>query len=111
MTTNDVKPVKQVINRNPDGTFPKGVCGNPNGRPKEISITERIREIFKNEPEEFEKTVREYMKDKRSRDLMWKMIDGMPKQGIEHSGEGGNPIEVVITRLDENSNKPSTKTR
>lgn len=47
-----VKPTEQEPSRNPDGTFKKGVSGNPGGRPK--SLTRAIQEKtedFKNQLE------------------------------------------------------------
>ena len=40
-------PVKQEeTGRNPDGTFKDGVSGNPNGRPKGLSITQMVRDAL-----------------------------------------------------------------
>ena len=93
-----------------DTQFKKGKewNGNKNGRPPGISITGRIRQIFAEDPKLFEKTVREYMKDKKARDLMWRMIDGNPKQAI--TGDKDSPLEVIIRRINETGDKPTTKT-
>jgi hypothetical protein len=53
-------------------------------------------EIFEEEPEEFEKVCREYVKDKRMRDLMWRQIDGNPKQTSELTGKDGEKLEPLI---------------
>jgi hypothetical protein len=76
------------------GRLLPGNSGNLNGRPKGISITGRIREIFENEPEKFEGVVKDYMKNPKHRDLMWRMIDGNPRQPIEHSGEINLPTPI-----------------
>lgn len=39
-------PATTGENRNPDGTFPPGVSGNPNGRPKGPSITAAIKRML-----------------------------------------------------------------
>lgn len=91
------KPANQDEIRNEKGQFKKGKSGNPNGRPKGVSFTQRIKEIFLNEPEKFEETCRYYMDDPRMKDLLWKMIDGMPKTKTDLTSNGES-IVFKITR-------------
>lgn len=69
------------------------------GRPKELSITERIKEILENDPKLFEKTVKEYMVDPKHRDLMWRMIDGNPKQQTDLT-TNGKDLPIPILKLE-----------
>lgn len=87
------EPEKQENNRNPDGTFIKGVSGNPAGRPKGQSLKEfwkeRLAQMTPEEKLEFSKAV--------GKDTVWKMSEGMPKADIEVSGE----LTSKIIRLNE----------
>jgi len=74
--------------------------GDPNinrkGRPKGPSIKGWIQEYLKENPEKFEELCKYYLKDIKMRDLLWKMLDGLPKQSLEHTGAEGEPIQVSI---------------
>lgn len=69
-----MEPEQQEIIRNPDGTFPKGVSGNPAGRPKGETLKEywrrRFKEMTDEEKAEFTKKV--------GLDTVWKMAEGNP---------------------------------
>lgn len=67
---------------------------NPDGRPKgSLSIKSWIKKHLEENPEKFEELCKYYMDDKGMRDLLWKMIDGLPRQSI------GFDMEEMITEL------------
>ena len=85
-------PVKQEIKRNPDGTFPKGVSGNMNGRPKGQSLKEywrtKFSEMTPEEKEEFSKTV--------GLETIWRMAEGNPHSTEETKTELNLPQPVLV---------------
>lgn len=86
-----------------DYAFKPGVSGNPAGRPKgSVSIKDSIRKFLEDNPEEFEKLCKYYLTNDKHKDLLWKMLDGMPKQGIDL--ETKEPIKVIIQKAGENAN-------
>lgn len=73
-------PEKQEIIRNPDGTFPPGVSGNPGGRPKGKSLKTFAREYLESLDDEGKKA---YM-EKLPAELVWRMAEGNPSNENKH---------------------------
>ncbi len=70
------EPALQVVSRNPDGTFPKGVSGNPKGKEKGKTMKEFVREYLLALSDEEKKA---WLKG-LSKETIWKMSEGMPHQ-------------------------------
>jgi hypothetical protein len=74
--------------RDEHGRFVPGHPGNSPGRPKgSITIKGRIKQILEEDPKRFEELCKFYLDDKKMRDLLWKMIDGMPKEEQQVVGD------------------------
>lgn len=83
--------------------FKPGQSGNPNGRPpKGYSITEMMKEMLNNKPEVKQAigaviAAKAMEGDATAIKTLWQYMDGMPKQGIELTGEDGGAIQQSIT--------------
>jgi len=90
--------------------FPKGVSGNPNGRPKGafsmVTLLEKkLQEVAGDDPIKrrihAEIILDELLKRGRKDGITAKdiidRIDGKPKQAIEHTGKDGGDIPIMIT--------------
>ncbi len=79
--------------RNPDGTFKKGVSGNPEGRPKgSLSIKDLVRQHLEDNPEDLKEFVAHFVKENRQ--LAWQMLEGRPFQASDITSKG-NEIKGV----------------
>jgi hypothetical protein len=90
---------QELAGRNQDGTFAKGVSGNPNGRPKGISITEMVKAALEEVEPKSGKTwkvvVVEKILTKATNEgdtnllkAIWAYIDGMPVQSTDITSNG-----------------------
>lgn len=96
-----MEQILEKADRDEKGRFLPGKSGFPQGRPKgsnRPSVIKRVMEIFEEDPEGFEIFVREYIKDRSNSRHIAEMIDGKPKQSLEHTGEASLPFMINITR-------------
>jgi hypothetical protein len=88
---------KQEIKRNPDGTFPPGVSGNPNGRPKgsvKDYLKVKLAEMTPAEKDEWLKNM--------PKELQWQMAEGRPQQDVNAavniSHKPSDEDEIAVTQ-------------
>lgn len=76
--------------------FMPGQSGNPNGRPKgSISVIGRLKQMFEEDPEDFETFVKAYKEDANNRKHITEMIDGKPRQDIDANLKGELHINII----------------
>lgn len=89
--------------------WPKGVSGNPHGRPQgSVSPKERIREMFIANPEDFDEFLEGYLNDPNNRRHVVELFEGKPAQSIDHTTQGKElpqPIININGILADNSNQ------
>lgn len=74
------------IKRNEKGQILPGQKSlNPEGRPKGLTIKERIRLYLKEHPDAEDKIVEHFVKN--NRELLWQMLEGKPSQGIGQAAD------------------------
>lgn len=83
-----------------DGTFPPGVSGNPNGRPKRKTLTELIHAKLDDTPGAWDKIVKTVITklstEKEIIKIFWQYTDGMPVQKNVLAGDEDNPIKLDV---------------
>jgi len=76
---------------------------NRNGRPKGsvsllTDIKKELKRMAEKDPEEYKKLIRFYIDNEKTRDLLIKMIDGMPKQKTEVTGADGGSLAIALEK-------------
>lgn len=66
---------------------------NPDGRPKEKTIKERIRDWFETHPDDMRLFIEHFVKENRA--LTWQMLEGRPPQDITSGGEKIMPVPIL----------------
>jgi len=92
---------KTEIPRNPDGTFPKGVSGNPGGRPKN-TLKDYLRRKFSSMTDEEKE---EFLKGVSAID-QFRMAEGNPHTTTDVTS-GDAPINPVLVKFVDASNGES----
>lgn len=87
--------------------------GNKNGRPKgSISILtdikRKLEKLSKENPQEYEELIDYYIREPKMRELLIKMVDGMPRQSIQSdiTMEGALGIFLDARRRLQKDSKP-----
>ena len=98
------EPEKQGEKRNPDGTFARGVSGNPKGRPKGLTITELLRQQAEQVVDESGRTKGEMMAevafrlalegDMRAIEFIIQRLDGKVPDNVQVSGDAASLVAV-----------------
>lgn len=84
--------------------WPKGVSGNPKGRPPGIlSPKERIKEMFMANPGDFDDFLQKYLNDKANYRHVVELFDGKAHQSIDHTTMGKELPQPILNVLTNNS--------
>lgn len=88
--------------------WPKGVSGNPDGRPEgTISPKHRIVAMFKENPEMFDEWLEDYITDPRNRKHVVELLDGKPHQSIDLTTAGKElPTPILNVFTNDNETPP-----
>lgn len=77
---------------------------NKNGRPLgSLSVIGRLKQMFEEDPKDFEKFVKGYKTDPQNRKHITEMIDGKPRQPMDHS-----LVAEITVNLVKYGDRPST---
>jgi hypothetical protein len=108
MEIGDKTTKKQLPKELEEHKWKPGESGNPNGRPKGISIKDRVRIWLEEHPDDMQSFVQHFVKE--NRDLAWQMMEGRPSQSTDLTS-GGEKIEFNVNMTEAgNDNKPNTET-
>lgn len=87
--------------------FQKGKSGNPGGRPKDKPWADALRLALMADDKKRLRAIAEKCTaaaeggDMQAIKEIGDRLDGKPTQGLEHTGEDGEPIKVVISSDDD----------
>lgn len=107
-TSNEIKPENtEETGRNPDGTWKKGFCPNPGGRPRNP-----LKEFSMREFESWDDDKKREFLEKISPFDRWRMTEGNPQTNTDLTSDG-KAISVTavnwnITDAGENSKSKNT---
>ena len=82
--------------------FMPGVSGNPEGRPKQKTIKEMVREWLDEHPDDMISFVKHF--SKKNRELAWQMLEGKPQQDVTSDGKA-LPIPIINVQLNDGDTK------
>ena len=93
---------EEMVKRDENGRIVGGVL-NPNGRPKkEHSLTDAMKQTFRDRPEILQALIQKALKmaldgDTQALKMVWNYMDGMPTQtNVLEGGENGPVIVKIV---------------
>ncbi len=89
--------------RNEDGTYKKGFCGNPSGRPKNTLKAFLQRKIANMSDEQMEAFLKNI-----NPDLQWQMAEGRPAQSLGQDPDLDPFNPVLVQFVNETKDNPNT---
>ena len=101
----DVSQETEQVNsgeiRDERGRFKPGFTGNPLGKPEgTISPIQRVKQIFREDPERFAEFLEGYIKDANNRKHIVEMIDGKPMQKTDVTSNGESLTPILVKFID-----------
>lgn len=102
-----VKAGEIQVKRNPNGTFPKGVSGNPDGKPvgtrhMTTILKEALIKVSEDKGTSTDKEIvrtlaeKAVLGDMQAMKLIFNYMDGMPAASPEDPGTEDNPIVIRV---------------
>jgi len=95
-----MNPDKPVTNRRKDGTFGANNNANPSGRPVGLTVVGKLKQMFEENPADFEAFVLRYKENPNNERHLTEMIDGRPKQDLAVDAEVHSTIELSDEQLE-----------
>lgn len=86
--------------------YKKGQSGNPTGR---VAKGESLKEYAKRRLANMTDEEKEEFMNGLSKDIVWKMGEGNPKQDTEFSGKEGGPIQIAVVKYDNSTSQVPTE--